>query len=910
MAESIVNLVLTKLTDATVKETLRLYQAGGKLDALQHELRWIQAFLKDAEIKQNSNERVKTWVSEVREVAYRIEDVVDTFMAEVDDNNNQPAMNNFLNRVIKKAKMLPINYKLTYEFDEIQAKLHEIKEWTERYGVNRELGDNSSAVPTRRPVREVVLPDVDDLDVIGLETDKENIVKLLLDPNTRRRCVVSVVGQGGLGKTTLAKKAYNSDEVKGAFEFRFWLSVSQQYKLIDLLKMLLEGIRPLKQHEKDLLQTKDPASQQRAEEHFIIKLNTSLREKRYLIIMDDVWTEDLWTQVEKALPDVKNGSRVLVTTRFSEFARRADPTCDPYNLRFLREEESVQLLLKKAFPYQDPEAYLNALSDLPKRFAIKCGGLPLALIVVGGLLSRQQPTYSSWHKVFTKFSWQTNDGMRCTQILTTSYEDMPAVLKPCFMYFASFPEDYEINVKFLIRIWVSEGLIPEINGRTMEETAEDYLEDLVQRSMIQVSTRSYNGSIKYCRIHDLLHDLAIEKAKENNFLQIISTQVGQNCSSSTVRRATLHCNCEDIKKYTGQNLRSFLCFSNYMPKVVRFKYLKVLCQMTWGHEISLANISEITQLRYLGYFAPYGQFGFDYEIEFWENISCMRNLQTIHIKGNIMDCSRADCIWNIKTLRHVSLPLGSFGPPSTADLPNLQTLKSVMVRESWLTKGWPKMPSIRMLGLWDFPPDYEESFHNFLNGLHNLTSLCIVIGSIIIGGTHHSSSYEMLDMSTLPSYNLMQSLVVNGDWNPSMRYKALDICFFPIHLIKLSLNHSNIEEDPMPVLENLKSLRRLELFNTYNGKQLSCAAGGFPRLECLRLIKMRYLEDWKVEKGGMPLLKKINITWCYNLVTIPDLQHMTSLNALTIKDVRTDLPDRLRGEESYKIQHIPLIEIK
>ncbi|KAJ3701203.1 hypothetical protein LUZ61_004908 [Rhynchospora tenuis] len=206
MADAIVNLVLNKLAEAAVNEALSFYGAGGKLDSLQHELRWIRAFLKDAEIKQNLDERVKTWVSEVREVAYRIEDVIDTFILEVDDCN-RPGKINALKRVLKNPKKLPIVRELTREMDAIQARLTEIKEWTERYGINKELGANSNPVPLRRP--EAVLPDVDDPDVIGLEKDKENIVKLLLEPNTSRRCVVSIVGQGGLGKTTLAKKAYN-----------------------------------------------------------------------------------------------------------------------------------------------------------------------------------------------------------------------------------------------------------------------------------------------------------------------------------------------------------------------------------------------------------------------------------------------------------------------------------------------------------------------------------------------------------------------------------------------------------------------------------------------------------------------------------------------------------------------------
>ncbi|KAF3341818.1 disease resistance RPP13-like protein 3 [Carex littledalei] len=119
-------------------------------------------------------------------------------------------------------------------------------------------------------------------------------------------------------------------------------------------------------------------------------------------------------------------------------------------------------------------------------------------------------------------SWHANDGKKCSEIIGTSYEDLSLPLKLCFMYFAAFPEDHEINATFLLPMWIAEGFIPQEDNRTLEETAEGYLEDLVQRSLVQVKYRSSKGSIIYCSIHDLLRDLAIQKAKEDNFLVVYS----------------------------------------------------------------------------------------------------------------------------------------------------------------------------------------------------------------------------------------------------------------------------------------------------------------------------------------------------------------------------------------------------
>lgn len=204
MAEAILNFVVQKLADAVAKEAYFLYGLSARMESLKHELGWIQAFLKDAESKRFSDARVRKWVDDVREVAFRIEDLIDTLIAEADCH---PGKANPFKRVLMKPTKLRFAHKIVDEMNMIETRIREIKECREKYDI-KELGEGN-AVPMRRPVREFVLADMDDPDVVGLQTDKENIVKLLLDPDTRRRRVVSIVGQGGLGKTTLAREAYN-----------------------------------------------------------------------------------------------------------------------------------------------------------------------------------------------------------------------------------------------------------------------------------------------------------------------------------------------------------------------------------------------------------------------------------------------------------------------------------------------------------------------------------------------------------------------------------------------------------------------------------------------------------------------------------------------------------------------------
>jgi signal recognition particle GTPase len=204
MAETIVNLVLEKITDALVKEALHLCGVGEQVEKVERELNRIQSFLKDADRKQIQEEMQKQWVKEVRDVAYWIEDVIDTFLCEVPQK--KPGKREAFKRIFGKAKKLPVIHKLGDEVKQILARLQEISDMKVRYGINS-LGEGSGG--KRLPVRPPVLPDIEDTDVIGLDADRDNIVKELLDENTPRLSVVSIVGPGGLGKTTLAKKVYN-----------------------------------------------------------------------------------------------------------------------------------------------------------------------------------------------------------------------------------------------------------------------------------------------------------------------------------------------------------------------------------------------------------------------------------------------------------------------------------------------------------------------------------------------------------------------------------------------------------------------------------------------------------------------------------------------------------------------------
>jgi NB-ARC domain len=171
---------------------------------------------------------------------------------------------------------------------------------------------------------------------------------------------------------------------------------------------------------------------------------------------------------------------LTIIFRFINIAEEADAISKPYEIKPLNAEDSKQLLLKKIFPNQNAKECPKDLLPLAPELAKKCGGWPLALVVLGGILSRKIPNYITWDEVIRNMDWHT-DGSRCMCVISSSYDYLPIHLKPCFMYFAVFPEDRQIKATTLIHLWIAEGFIFPDASKTMEGIAENYLEELAQR---------------------------------------------------------------------------------------------------------------------------------------------------------------------------------------------------------------------------------------------------------------------------------------------------------------------------------------------------------------------------------------------------------------------------------------------
>ncbi|XP_058114448.1 putative disease resistance RPP13-like protein 3 isoform X2 [Magnolia sinica] len=501
--ESVVKLLLEKLADPIIQEAILLYGVREQVELLVAEFRRMRCFLKDADTKQEGDERVKNWVWDVRDVAYDAEDVIDTFLFKVAPPLRQRGFVGRIRRYAFTPLELTARHEVGLEIERIKNKTRTISESRSTYGIEN-IGPQAGTSSAGRSHQEwrLTSPLSQEPDFVGFEKDMEILMAQLMEGESRR-CVVSVVGMGGLGKTTLIRKVYNNTRVKTHFYSCEWISISQEYSVRDLLTKIINRYMVISEADlknMDLFQLRH-------------KISLYLQEKRYLMVLDDIWTMEAWNALNDAFPDVNNGSRVVLTTRNKGVALYADPRSQPHELRFLTNEESWDLFCKKTLILVRDGGCPQDLEKLGREIVEKCHGLPLAIAVIGGLLSVKEPR--EWENVRKSISWQFVKGeVKISHILSLSYKDLPYYLKPCFLYLGNFPEDHEFRAKELIQMWAAEGFLQQRGEETLEEVGEDCLKELIQRSMVQLARRSTGGNIKSCRIHDLLRDLSISEAKE------------------------------------------------------------------------------------------------------------------------------------------------------------------------------------------------------------------------------------------------------------------------------------------------------------------------------------------------------------------------------------------------------------
>ncbi|XP_008236600.1 PREDICTED: probable disease resistance protein RF45 [Prunus mume] len=487
-------------------------------------------------------------------------------------------------------------------------------------------------------------------------------------------------------------------------------------------------------------------------------------------------------------------------------------------------------------------------------------------MVLEGLLSMKRKTVEEWRRVLENIDWHLIDAQdRVSAVLALSYNDLPFCLKSCFLYLGLFPEDSSISKKKLIHLLVAKGFLPQQGEEAAEGVAENCLNELVDRCMIQVGTLTSLGSLKVVHRHDVLRDFSISKGKEESFLEIYSGRKIESPTSQKAKSRRLAIHGEhDLQVFLNlyaPYLRSLLFFNigysecGFIFK--DFKLLKVLDGVPMPSR-ALSAVGSLIQLRYLGVLMRVDM----EKIELPRSIRKLKNLQTLKVEDydkycvrNVYWCCIPNVIWKLKNLRHLLLVHGARAMIRLDTLNNLRTLKNVHSGRGMEDGGLASMTNLRRLKMVVLAKEHLNSVVSNIERLHCLESL-----SLEFAGSFPTT----INISHLEH---LHKLNLDGEIK-----KLLDPQQFPPNLVKLTLRSSYLEEDSIVKLGSLPNLKMLLLgLNSWNWTKLVCSSSeGFPQLHILHLQCLWFLEELIVEEGAMMKLKNLKIDRCPRLRKIPE----------------------------------------
>ncbi|XP_057812397.1 putative late blight resistance protein homolog R1C-3 [Salvia miltiorrhiza] len=383
----------------------------------------------------------------------------------------------------------------------------------------------------------------------------------------------SIIGMAGVGKTTLAKHIFEDPSIRSHFELRAWVKVGRKCESDELLRCILAQVDP---NAYQMLTQGD-------DEELVGLLTDRLKDKKCLIVLDDVWE----IQVTNRLTSCLQEKNIVGTIRFLLTSRQHIVyTEDAYErVRLLNEEESKELLGEKVF---GEEGFPSQLEKLGEKIAKKCEGLPLMIVTVAELLSKADKTPEYWTVVaYKQHNSLFEDAYnQISEVLFPSYDYLPQHLKMFFLYMGAFPP-YVGIIRILINSLLSaEGFLEPTGEDSFVAFSSTYLENLCMWYHLVLNTPDSWLSANRHRVHSCWQHLCKEEASRIKFLHVL-----QSCDDviKDQRRLCAHWNsllcfnqvCDSIKSDCASTVRSLLLYGPYHPypipiHAMGFKLLRVL----------------------------------------------------------------------------------------------------------------------------------------------------------------------------------------------------------------------------------------------------------------------------------------------------------------------------------------------
>lgn len=832
MVDAVVTVFLEKLLRTLSEESRILLEVRDKFENLQSELQLMQSFLKDAEKLKRKKQTLRKVMANLRELIYEAEDILAD--CELQSKDSDSFSSGWLKRY--SPSKFSFQYRIGKRLVEINERIINIKSDISSYLGVQVLTQQDMTSTQNDQMPRWSSPVYDHTQVVGLESDTRKIKDWLFEANSDI-LAIGVVGMGGLGKTTIAQTVFNDKQIDDHFERRIWVSVSQTFTEEQIMRNMLRYLGDVS------------VGDDRGE--LLKKINQYLLGKRYLIVMDDVWSQDVawWYKIYEGLPR-GTGSSIIVTTRNEKVAQKMGvKESRMHRPKCLSKEDSWLLFSKIAFAATGGICKYPELVKVGEEIVDKCKGLPLAVKAVGGIMLCKPSRYREWRRIadyFREELAENDDSVMAS--LQLSYDELPSYLKSCFLCFSLYPEDCVMTRDQLVRWWIGEGFIPLRNGRSAVEAGEDCFSGLTNRCLLEVVDKTHYGTIYTCKVHDMVRDLVIKIAQDDAFL-------GKDYMSC--RHLGIDANMFESYFLTNPKLRALISTtktgevnkiaSNVAKRFSRSRYIRVMDLSRSIFETPIKE--ELNQIGYLQHLSYLSVSNTHPLVQFPPSMEKLYNLQ-------VLDVSYCQ---NIKTLPSYIV---SFKKLRVLDASNCGSLE-------YFPKGLGRLSQLEVL--LGFKPAKSSQLEGCRIGeLRNLIRLRTL-------GLQLTQGNEIADneVNALVSLQEVQHLSISCfNSNGSELITKLDKLFPPQQLHELSLKFYPGKISPSWL--NPISLPMLQYLSISSGNLTKMNAKFWGndnvvwRIERLVFESLSHLEEeWQRVEQVMPSLRMMSASWCPELASFP-----------------------------------------
>ncbi|CAL4917136.1 unnamed protein product [Urochloa decumbens] len=887
--------------------------------ALAGRLDRVGAAVRDAEARAaRGDDGAARWLANVRAAAYEADAAVDRcrvaarrrrlreLQQQSQQQKQQPHHHQALPRLLSSCCDADVpGGDIAADIKSLNRKLQVILKEKSRLQLRSLLGDHH-ATPVRSPLRHrqphgTLPPDDTDIAVGSrIEDDAAGLIRHLTEAaDGQAGCaIVAIVGPDGIGKTTLAAKVYGSERIRRSFVPRAWVRVPREYTEAGLLAQAIDAF----------------GGDTTGAESFADLENTLSRlvaKRRFLLVLDDVAYGGVWEDaLRRPLQGAgRHGSRVLVTARHGSIAREMGAG-HVHRVRKLSAGDGWLLLRAAAGLALADEA--GELKDAGERIAEKCGGVPLAVKAVAGVLRTREAKVEEWEGVLASPAWLVKglpeDAMKP---LYLCYDDLPCHLKQCFLYCSLFPADLAMDRRVLVQLWVAEGFVQIRAGAGgVEEVAEEYYDELVRRHLLQpvAEENEHGGVAARCTMHDMLRALAQLLSQGEDLAGDSSHRLLADSDASfaprrvSFPRRNLAAIPEKVLKLEG--LRTLFLQKN--PLIVegsvfaRLEHLKVLDLSETAVEFIPDSLGSLVYLRFLNLSHTRIQaipesIGNLWSLKFLllrgckslhalpKGIEHLRGLRDLDLAGTVID----DAAFRVGHLRSLT-SLRWFAVTS-------KEARAAQDRSGWPLDELKNLSQLRTLHIQKLEKaaGRSEATEMALAAKKGLRELELSCSSTVkpLQAPEMVRKIEDIFEEMNPPLCLESLKLANYFGTRFPRW--LSVTFLP-NLRDLDIVGCNFCQS-FPPLGRLPELRSLYIADSSALKDIGVEFMGtnqphqvpFPKLENLHLQGLQELKTWRdIEPGELPSLQVLQLGSCPKLQHLPaGLRHVTSLTQLRLADM-------------------------